>query len=106
VVTGSNFMIDNWAMNSQYNSTHNLDFLLNVVEWITNTTINPIVEQQNTNPRTTKSVTSLQIFSQNNDLSITGYQQIIPNSVSSQNAQPIIETASTIENKRKRNNCF
>lgn len=106
VVTGSNFMIDNWAMNSQYNSTHNLDFLLNVVEWITNTTLNPIVEQQNTNPRTSKSVTSLQMISQNIDLSMTGYQQIIPDNVSSQNTQPTIETASTIENKRKRNNCF
>ena len=106
VVTGSNFMIDNWAMNSQYNSTHNLDFLLNVVEWITNTTINPIVEQQDTNPRISKSVTPLQIISQNSDPSITGYQQTIPNNVSSQNIQPIIETASTIENKRKRNNCF
>lgn len=106
VVTGSNFMIDNWAMNSQYNSTHNLDFLLNVVEWITNTTLNPLVEQQNTNPRTSKSVTSLQVNSQNTDLSITGYQQIIPDNVFSQNTQPTLETASTIENKRKRNNCF
>ncbi|MHA1587048.1 MAG: hypothetical protein ACTSUW_06870, partial [Candidatus Heimdallarchaeota archaeon] len=99
-------MIDNWAMNSQYNSTHNLDFLLNVVEWITNTTLNPIIEQQNTNPRTSKSVTSLQVISQNTDLSMTGYQQIIPDNVFSQNTQPTIETASTIENKRKRNNCF
>jgi len=106
VVTGSNFMIDNWAMNSQYNSTHNLDFLLNVVEWITNTTINPMVEQQNTNLRITKSITSLQVITQNTDLTITGYQQIIPDNIFSQNTQPIIETASTIENKRKRNNCF
>ncbi|MBK5114819.1 MAG: S8 family serine peptidase [Candidatus Heimdallarchaeota archaeon] len=103
VVTGSNFMADNWAINSQYNSTHNLDFIINVVEWITNTTISPMLEQHSVNSKSS-SLASTQRTSQSNDLSITGYQQINTNSIVSQNNSLVIET--TIENKRKRNNCF
>lgn len=39
VVSASNFMIDNWGMNNEYVANDNLDFLYNVVEWITNSTI-------------------------------------------------------------------
>ncbi|HUU79277.1 MAG TPA: S8 family serine peptidase [candidate division Zixibacteria bacterium] len=40
IVSGSNFMIDNWGMNDGYVANDNLDFLYNVVEWITNSTLN------------------------------------------------------------------
>ena len=39
IVSGSNFMADNWGVNGKYSSTNNLDFLVNVFEWLTNTTI-------------------------------------------------------------------
>ena len=39
IVSGSNFMADNWGVNGKYQSTNNLDFLVNVFEWLTNTTI-------------------------------------------------------------------
>ncbi|NHJ39411.1 MAG: S8 family serine peptidase [Asgard group archaeon] len=41
IITGSNFMADNWGINGLYNSSNNLDFIINVIEWITNTTITP-----------------------------------------------------------------
>ncbi len=40
LVSGSNFMIDNWGINNGYGATDNLKFLYNVISWITNTTIN------------------------------------------------------------------
>ncbi|NHJ32024.1 MAG: S8 family serine peptidase [Asgard group archaeon] len=101
VATGSNFMADNWAMNSQYNSTHNLDFLLNVVAWITNTTINPMVEQEISNLRTSRSFSTLEILTQNNFLSVTSYHQLIPNSITSQQIHLNVEVF-TSENKRRK----
>jgi len=39
VVSGSNFMADNFGVNGKYTSTSNLDFLVNAFEWLTNTTL-------------------------------------------------------------------
>ncbi|MBD3192334.1 MAG: S8 family serine peptidase [Candidatus Heimdallarchaeota archaeon] len=39
VVTGSNFMADNYGINSEYYSQNNLDLLLNVIEWISKKSI-------------------------------------------------------------------
>ncbi|MFW9924255.1 MAG: S8 family serine peptidase [Candidatus Thorarchaeota archaeon] len=43
LVTGSNFMIDNYGINNEYIATDNFDYLLNVISWITNSTflLNP-----------------------------------------------------------------
>ncbi|MHA1154573.1 MAG: S8 family serine peptidase [Candidatus Heimdallarchaeota archaeon] len=38
LVSGSNFMLDNWGINNKYDATDNLDFLYNAISWITNTT--------------------------------------------------------------------
>ena len=38
LVSGSNFMLDNWGINNEYEATDNLDFLYNAVSWLTNTT--------------------------------------------------------------------
>lgn len=39
LVSGSNFMIDNWGINNEYDATDNLDFLYNAISWVTNTTL-------------------------------------------------------------------
>ncbi|HUT82466.1 MAG TPA: S8 family serine peptidase [Candidatus Bathyarchaeia archaeon] len=39
VVSGSNFMADNWGINGEYLSSHNLDLIISTIEWITNQTI-------------------------------------------------------------------
>ncbi len=38
LISGSNFMIDNWGINNKYEATENLEFLYNAISWITNTT--------------------------------------------------------------------
>jgi hypothetical protein len=47
VFTGSNFMADNWGINNEYNATGNLGFIINVIEWITNTTVLTMQTQSN-----------------------------------------------------------
>jgi len=39
VVSGSNFMADNMGLNAKYNSTHNLDFIRNTIEWLANSSL-------------------------------------------------------------------
>jgi hypothetical protein len=39
VLTGTNFMLDNYGVNNEYKAISNLPFLIQVAEWITNTTI-------------------------------------------------------------------
>lgn len=40
VLTGSNFMFDNYGLNNLYNpSTENLELLYNIIEWISNTSL-------------------------------------------------------------------
>ncbi|MBN1327906.1 MAG: S8 family serine peptidase [Candidatus Heimdallarchaeota archaeon] len=39
IVTGSNFMADNWGINGRYLSSNNLNFIIKTIEWITNRTV-------------------------------------------------------------------
>lgn len=39
VVTGSNFMADNYGINNQYNSPNNLALLVNIIEWLSKKSI-------------------------------------------------------------------
>jgi len=104
VVTGSNFMADNWAMNSKYNSTHNLDFILNIIAWITNSTINPMLRKGSINSITPNPI-SIQKAPMYKEFSVASYQHTNTNSIILQNNSIIIETITTFENKRRKY-CF
>ncbi len=104
IVTGSNFMADNWAINSQYNSTHNLDFILNVVAWITNSTINPMLRTTYTS--TIKSAAAVEYKAiQNRAVTINSYQETNTCHLQMHGDSITIETA-TIFEKKQRKYCF
>ncbi len=103
VVSGSNFMADNFGINAKYNSTHNLDFILNVVEWITNTTLDSMVLSENSlqmkqftleTSMTTNSISEINIPS-------LQYNQLL------QQNFPTLNTVITSETiKKKYKSCF
>lgn len=98
LVSGSNFMLDNWGINNEYEATDNLDFLYNVISWITNTTFDLHISSD---PSPSDVFTSYK----------TSLQQLVINSVTTINSgQPInilnfgitLNVISLIEEKKNR----
>jgi hypothetical protein len=98
VVTGSNFMVDNMGINGEYNSSNNLEFIISVIEWLTNTTIAP--------PTTPKPTNSMIDGLQTNQLGINNNICFSNENIIQQNLQfisePTIADIYTIKRKNKK----
>ncbi|NHK31289.1 MAG: S8 family serine peptidase [Asgard group archaeon] len=101
VITGSNFMVDNMGINGEYNSTNNLEFIISVIEWLTNTTITPA-----TTPKPTNSIAN---GFPTNQLSLNEYVSISSDNIYQQNLysihEPAIPDIYTIKRKKQKMNC-
>jgi hypothetical protein len=96
VVTGSNFMVDNMGINGEYNSSNNLEFIISVIEWLTNTTIAP--------PTPLKPTNSVTNGLQTNQLSINNNIYLSNENIIQQNLQLISKpTIADIYTKKRKN---